>query len=128
MGVEMQFQPTYEMVVFLLVVAIAVIAVLGASWRALLKTHLTKLTTEASENKEVISKNTAAVDRLTNALDVIVAKMNMVEKQLEHVNLRLDEHHDTLTVLTTQHNSLHPEGCRAAIELTKQRRKKNEKV
>ena len=124
----MQFQPTYEMVVFLLIIAIAVIAILGASWRTLLKTHLSKLSKEATENKDVISKNTAAVDRLTNALDVIVAKMNMVEKQLEHVNIRLDEHHDTLTVLTTQHNSLHPVGCITAIELTKNRRKKNEKV
>jgi hypothetical protein len=126
--IEIPFTPSISQLMFTLMVMGIIITILWGLFRKMLDAHLAKLADDAKKNQDVIDKNTVAVNKLTNTLETIVEKMKAIDDRLENITDRLNQHHDALIILQTQHNSLHPEGCKTAIELSKKVKSKHVKT
>jgi uncharacterized protein HemX len=118
---EIQITPTIEMLQVLLILAVVSLGIISAAFINVTKSHMKAQHEEGKKQNAVVEELTKAVNKLNVLVDGISNTLPKLESKLEHNCDRLNEMEKTLTVLQTQHDSLHLEGCKVQISKAKKK-------
>jgi len=105
----------------LLILAVVALGVISAAFINITKSHMKAQHEEGKKQNAIVEELTKAVNKLNVLVDGISNTLPRLESKLEHNCDRLNELEKTITIMQTQHDTLHPEGCKVQINKSKKK-------